>query len=164
MTDAGGVNADVGHVILLRQFADGLCPGAEVHSAPLVTLKDVELTAGNRRWSNDYAASAVTVLGTFRRVIADPDFAPAERTQGQRLKVFPDFPAVHHAGLQVSRGENGGEIVDEFTHQQVLVLVGAVLRAQLVEVEQVAATSHGVLHRHDLSELTVSAKQTGSKG
>ncbi|STU54502.1 Uncharacterised protein [Klebsiella pneumoniae subsp. pneumoniae] len=51
----------------------------------------------------------------------------------------------------------------KLTHQQVLVLVGAVLQAQLVEVEQVAATAHGVLHRHDLSELTVSAKQTGSK-
>lgn len=122
VTDAGGVNADVGHVILLSQFADGLCLGAEVHSAPLVTLKDAELTAGHRRRGNDYAASAVTVLGTFRRVIADPDFAPAERTQGQRLKVFPDFPAVHHAGLQVSQWENGGEIVDELAHQQVLVL------------------------------------------
>lgn len=48
VTDAGGINADVCHVILLSQFADGLCLGAGVHSAPLVTLKDAELTAGSR--------------------------------------------------------------------------------------------------------------------
>jgi hypothetical protein len=159
VTDAGRVNADIGHVVLLRQLADGVSLGAEVHSAPLVALKDAELAAGHHWRCNDDAPGAVTVLRAFRRVISDPDFAPAKRTQRQRLKIFPDLPAVHHAGLQLGQREHGRQIVNKFAHQQVLVFVRAVFQSQLVQVEQVTAAAHGILHGDDLAELTVSTKQ-----
>ena len=75
------------------------------------------------------------------------------------MKIFPDLPAVHHAGLQVGKREHGREIVNKFTHQQVLVFVRAVFQSQLVEVEQVTAPAHGIFHRHNLPELTISTKQ-----
>lgn len=132
---------------------------AEVHSAPLVALKDAELTAGNRGRRNDDTPGAVTILRAFCRVISDPDLTPAKRTQGQRLKIFPDLPAVHHAGLQLGQREHGREIIKKFAHQQVLVFVRAVFQSQLVQVEQVTAAAHGILYRHDLPELTISTQQ-----
>ncbi len=45
VTDAGRVDADIGHVVLLRQFFNGVCLGAEVHPAPLVSLQNAEATA-----------------------------------------------------------------------------------------------------------------------
>lgn len=42
VTDAGRVDTDIGHVILFGQFFDGVSLGAEVHPAPLVTLKNAD--------------------------------------------------------------------------------------------------------------------------
>ncbi len=137
VSDAGRVDADIGHVILFGQFFDGVSLGAEVHSAPLVTLKNAELTARHGWRCHHHTSGAVAVLRTFCRVITDPHFAPAKRAQGQCMKVGPDFPAVHHARLQLAEREHGREIVHELTHQQVLVqelqqtyngLLGAVQR------------------------------------
>lgn len=41
--DAGRVDADIGHVVLLRQLSDGFRLGAEVHAAPLVALQNAKL-------------------------------------------------------------------------------------------------------------------------
>ncbi|CAK0661076.1 hypothetical protein FGAF1005_10810 [Escherichia coli] len=125
VTDAGRVDADIGHVVLFGQFFDGVRLGAEVHPAPLVTLKNAELTARHGWRSHHNASGTVAVLRTFCRVITDPHLAPAKRAQGQCMKVGPDFPAVHHARLQLAEREHGREIVYELTHQQ--VLVGALL-------------------------------------
>jgi hypothetical protein len=59
--------------------------------------------------------------------------------------------------------EHGRQIVNKFTHQQVLVFVRAVLQAQLVEVEQVTPAAHGILHGDDLSVLTVRAQSAGAR-
>lgn len=161
--DAGRVDADIGHVVLLRQFFDSISLGAKVHPAPLMTLQNSELPARYSWRCHNHAACAVTVLRTFCRVITDPHFAPAKRAQRQRLKIGPDFPAVHHARLQLAEREHGREIVHELTHQQVLVFVRAVLHAQLVEVEQVTAAAHRILHGDDLAVLPVRAEQAARK-
>src|SRR5690606_7103140 len=103
--DTGRVDADIGHVVLLRQLFDGVSLGAEVHPAPLVPLKYAELAARHGWRCHHHTPGAVTVLRAFRRVVSDPDFAPAKRTQRQRLKSGPDFPAVHHARLQLAERE-----------------------------------------------------------
>ncbi|CHG47846.1 Uncharacterised protein [Salmonella enterica subsp. enterica serovar Typhi] len=105
VTDAGRVDADIGHVVLLCQLFNGVSLGAEVHPTPLMTLQNAELSARYSGRSNNHTTCAVTVLRTFRRVITDPDFAPAKRAQRQRLKIGPDFPAVHHARLQFAERE-----------------------------------------------------------
>ncbi len=125
VTDAGRVDADIGHVVLLRQFFNGVSLGAEVHPAPLVSLQNAELAARHGWRCHHHAPGAVTVLRAFRRVVSDPDLAPAKRAQRQSLKIGPDFPAVHHARLQFAEREHGREIVHELAHQQ--VLVGALL-------------------------------------
>ena len=79
------------------------------------------------------------------------------------MKVGPDFPAVHHARLQLAEREHGREIVYELTHQQVLVFVRAVLHAQLVEVEQVTAAAHRIFHGDYLAVLPVCAQQAGGQ-
>ena len=79
------------------------------------------------------------------------------------MKVGPDFPAVHHARLQLAEREHGREIVHELTHQQVLVFVRAVLHAQLVEVEQVTAAAHRIFHGDYLPVLPVCAQQAGGQ-
>ena len=163
VTDAGRVDADIGHVVLFGQFFDGVRLGAEVHPAPLVTLKNAELTARHGWRSHHNASGTVAVLRTFCRVITDPHLAPAKRAQGQCMKVGPDFPAVHHARLQLAEREHGREIVYELTHQQVLVFVRAVLHAQLVEVEQVTAAAHRIFHGDYLAVLPVCAQQAGGQ-
>ncbi|MNE20913.1 hypothetical protein D3C80_1140560 [compost metagenome] len=87
VADAGGVDADIGHVVLLRQLFDGVSLGAEVHSAPLMTLQNTELAARHCRRGHDHAARAVAVLRALCRVVADPHFAPAKRAQRQRVKI-----------------------------------------------------------------------------
>jgi len=108
--DAGGVDADIGHVILLRQRPDGVSLRPEVHPAPLVALKDAELSARHGRRCHDHAPGAVAVLRSLRRVVTDPDLFPAERAQRKRFKVGPYFPAVHHARLQQREREHGRQV------------------------------------------------------
>ena len=129
VTDACRVDADIGHVVLLGQFFDCISLGAEVHPAPLVTLKNAKLTAWHGWRCHHHASGAVAVLRTFCRVITDPHLAPAKRAQGQCMKIGPDFPTVHHARLQFAEREHGREIVHELAHQQVLIFVRAVLHA-----------------------------------
>ena len=163
MTDAGRVDADVGHVVLFGQFFDRVSLGAEVHPAPLVTLKNAELTTRHGWRCHHHASGAVAVLRTFCRVITDPHFAPAKRAQSQCMKVGPDFPTVHHARLQLAEREHGREIVHKLAHQQVLVFVRAVLHAQLVKVEQVTAAAHRIFHGDYLAVLPVCAQQAGGQ-
>lgn len=163
VADTCRVDADVGHVVLLGQFFDGVSLGAEVHPAPLVTLKNAELTTRHGWRCHHHASGTVAVLRTFCRVITDPHFAPAKRAQGQCMKVGPDFPTVHHARLQLAEREHGREIVHKLTHQQVLVFVRAVLHAQLVEVEQVTAAPHRIFHGDYLAVLPVCAQQAGGQ-
>lgn len=163
VTDAGRVDADIGHVVLLRQFFNGVSLGAEVHPAPLVSLQNAELAARHGWRCHHHAPGAVTVLRAFRRVVSDPDLAPAKRAQRQSLKIGPDFPAVHHARLQFAEREHGREIVHELAHQQVLVFVRAVLHAQLVKVEQVTAAAHRIFHGDYLAVLPVCAQQAGGQ-
>lgn len=98
--DAGGVNTDIGDVILLRQGFNGVGLRAEVHAAPLMTLKDAELAARHGGRCNHHAPGAVAVLRALRQVVTDPHFAPAEGPQRQRFEICPHLPAVHHALLQ----------------------------------------------------------------
>ena len=76
------------------------------------------------------------------------------------MKVAPDFPAVHHAGLQLAERKHGRQIVDKLAHQQVLVFVRAVLHAQLVDIKQVTAAAHRIFHGDNLAILPVRAEQT----
>lgn len=163
VADTCRVDADVGHVVLLGQFFDGVSLGAEVHPAPLVTLKNAELTTRHGWRCHHHASGTVAVLRTFCRVITDPHFAPAKRAQGQSMKVGPDFPTVHHARLQLAERKHGREIVHKLAHQQVLVFVRAVLHAQLVKVEQVAAAAHRIFHGDYLAVLPVCAPQAGGQ-
>ena len=163
VTDTCRVDADICHVVLFGQFFDGVRLGAEVHPAPLVTLKNTELTARHGWRSHHHASGTVAVLRTFCRVITDPHFAPAKRAQRQCMKVGPDFPAVHHARLQFAEREHRCEIVNELAHQQVLVFVRAVLHAQLVKVEQVTAAAHRIFHGDYLAVLPVCAQQAGGQ-
>lgn len=79
------------------------------------------------------------------------------------MKVGPDFPAVHHARLQLAERKHGREIVHKLAHQQVLVFVRAVLHAQLVEIEQVTSAAHSIFHGDYLAVLPVCAQQAGGQ-
>ena len=64
VADAGGVDADIGHVVLLRQFLDSVRLGAEVHSAPLVTLQNYGLRDRVSRRGPDVRYAERRLLGT----------------------------------------------------------------------------------------------------
>ena len=134
----------------------------EVHSAPLVTLSDAELTAGYRRRGNDYAASAVTVLGALPGH-SRSRLRASQTDAGQRLKVFETSQLSTMQACRSASGKTEARSSMNFPHQQVLNSPGLYPGAAGRGRTGCNRRARRVLHRHDLSELTVSAKQTGSK-
>lgn len=101
--------------------------------------------------------------GALRRIEPDRHLGIADRPRRIRAEVFPQIPAIDHAALHQRERKHRRAVVDELTHEQLPKLVLAVLHAQLVDVEQVAATGQRIEHGDDLAPLAIRTQQTGDQ-
>ncbi len=138
---AGRIHADVGHPIALGDLLDERRLVFELHALELVAFQHAELAPRHQRRGHNHDARAVAGLS---RVVADPHGAVAVGPDGKRL-------VIDLAGLQHREREHTGAVVHELAHQQVGELLGAVVTAQLLDIEQVTATVRRVQHGHDLA-------------
>ena len=160
LAQARGVDRDVFDKILLRQLVDLLGLILKIRTFELHALQHPKLAARLiRRCQHHQACSVAGVAG----VIANPHPLIGKWPQGKRLEVIsPCIPAIHMAAHQLGQGKDGKALIHKPAHQQVVPLLIAVFKAQLIQIKQITATGRRIQHRHNLApDLVLTRKTAG---
>ena len=160
VTHAGRVDADIGHVMTVRSVFDGVSLGAEVHSAPLVTAQECwnlpPGTAGGATTTHPALSPfCVPLPGHNRSTLR----ANANGRRASRMKVGPDFPAVHHARLQLAEREHGRGSSTNSRISRFWYSSGLYSMRNWSRSRQVTAAAHRIFHGDYLAVLPVCAQQ-----